>query len=170
MKKIIPLLLITLIFLNTFGFNLFLDYLLFQCKRDFSKESFYNSKRIVVLKITPEEQKNLQRVDDDEIRYKNKMYDIFKEIKKEDGLYIYCINDKTEDRLFEILFKINKTDVPDDQSQPLSTKNNLIKNYILNDKDILNFPPEKEIIFTQLAIFYNSPIKEIVLLPPELHS
>ena len=108
MKKIIPLFLITLIFLNTFGFNLFLDYLLFQCKRDFSKENFNSSKKIVILKITPEEQKNLQRVNDDEIRYKGKMYDIDKEIKKKDNLYIYCINDKTEDRLFEILFKINK--------------------------------------------------------------
>jgi hypothetical protein len=167
MKKIIPLLLINLILLNTFGFNLLLDYLIFQCKRDFSRENFYDSNKIIVLRITSCEKKNLQRIDDDEVRYKDNMYDIIKEIKKDDALYIYCVSDKKEDGLFELLFKINKNDNKNGQSEPAFTKNNLIKNYIFNDKEDFHFQVDKGRTFSYPIAIYISPIKDIVLPPPE---
>ena len=168
MKKILPLLLIILILLNTFGFNLLLDYLIFQCKKDFSTEKRYPSNEIVVLKITPDENKNLQRVDDNEVRYKNNMYDIVKEVKENDILYIYCINDKKENGLFDILFKINKNDNPKEQSRTLFTNNNLIKNYILNNNEIFHFQHKIERTLYFSCLIYTSPIKEIILPPPEL--
>jgi hypothetical protein len=78
MKKIIPVLLVILIILNTFGFNLLLDYLILKCKYDFSNERHYDPERVVLLKIGGNELKDLQRVDDKEIRYKGRMYDIIK--------------------------------------------------------------------------------------------
>ncbi len=170
MKKILPLLLITLIFLNTFGFNLLLDYLLFQCRRDFSKEKFFESNKIIVLKITSDEKKNLQRVDDNEVRYKDKMYDIIRELEKDGALYIYCISDRKEDWLFEILFKINKGDDPNEQSEPFYTKNNLIKNYLFKENDAFFFQFKKERVILHSIATYNSPVMEIILPPPELLS
>ena len=167
MKKIIPVLLIILISLNSFGFNLLLDYLIFQCKRDYSTEKYYPSNEIVVLKIIPDENKNLQRVDDNEIRYKNKMYDIVKEVKENNVLFIYCISDKKEDGLFDLLFKINKNDNPKDQSKTLFTNYNLIKNYILNDNEISHFQHKIERTLYFPCLIYTSPVKEIILPPPE---
>jgi hypothetical protein len=166
MKKNLPVLLISLIFLNTFGFNLLVDYLLFQCKRDFSAEKFYDLDKMIVLKVTGDEKIKLQRIDEDEIKYEGKMYDIFKEINRNGVLYIYCINDKKEDRLFELLFKVNKNDEPANQSVPAITKN-LIKNYILAKGENLNLEHELKIIFFNTTANYNSPIKKIVLPPPE---
>lgn len=168
MKKILPLFLILLISLNAFGFNLLLDYLIFQCKRDFSAEKYYRSNEIVVLKITLTENKNLQRIDDHEVRYKNNMYDIVKEVEKDGTLYIYCISDKKEDGLFNILYKINKNDNPKEQSKTLFNNNNLIKNYILKDNKVFHFQNKIERILYYPIIVYNSPVKEIILPPPEL--
>ncbi len=168
MKKIIPSLLIILIFLNTFGFNLLLDYLIYKCKNDFSNEKFYDLNQMVILKISPDEEKDLQRFEDDEVRFKGKMYDIIKETKKGNILYINCINDKKEDNLFEILFKINKKNDPNDQTEPVLLKNVLIKNYILNEKELFYFQFNKEILFVHTLILYSSPIKDIILPPPEL--
>ena len=170
MKKSLPLLLIILILLNTFGFNLFLDYMIFQCKRDFSMEKYYPSSEIIVLKIIPDEINNLQRVGGHEVRYKNKMYDVVKEVKKNGILFVYCINDKKEDGLFDILFKINKNDNSSEQSKTLFSNNNLIKNYILNDNQVFHFRYKSDRTLNYPTIIYNSPLKEIILPPPELSS
>ena len=170
MKKIIPVLLIILITLNTFGFNLLLDYLIQKCKYDFLNEGHHDLKQVTLLKISNDEQKNIQRVDDDEIRYKGKMYDIIKETKNNNILYIKCINDRDEDNLFEILFKINKQDNPNDKSEPLYSKNLLIKNYILNENELIHFQYKGCRIFIFSMSGYNSPFEEIILPPPELLS
>ncbi len=167
MKKIIPVLLIILIALNTFGFNLLLDYLIIKCKYDFSIERHHAKEQVTILKINDDEAKDLQRVDDDEIRYKGKLYDIIKETKKNNILYIKCINDKNEDNLFEILFKINKQDDPNDKSEPLYTKNLLIKNYILNENGMIHFNRKDKRLYIHLISTYNSPLEEIILPPPE---
>ena len=168
MKKIIPALLIVLIVLNTFGFNLLLDYLILKCKYDFSNEKHHDLEQIILLKITNDEAKGLQRVDDNEIRYKGKMYDIIKEAKENNILYINCISDRNEDNLFEILFKINKQDDPDGKSEPLYFKNLLIKNYILNENDIIHFDHKDKQSYIHLLPIYNSPVEEIILPPPEV--
>ena len=168
MKKIIPALLIVLIVLNTFGFNLLLDYLILKCKYDFSNEKHHDLEQIILLKITDDEAKDLQRVDDNEIRYKGKMYDIIKEAKENNILYINCISDRNEDNLFEILFKINKQDDPDSKSEPLYFKNLLIKNYILNENDIIHFDRKDKQPYIHLLPIYNSPVEEIILPPPEV--
>ena len=170
MKKIIPALLIVLIVLNTFGFNLLLDYLILKCKYDFSNEKHHDLEQIILLKITDDEAKDLQRVDDNEIRYKGKMYDIIKEAKENNILYINCISDRNEDNLFEILFKINKQDDPDSKSEPLYFKNLLIKNYILNENELIHFQYKGCRIFIFSMSGYNSPFEEIILPPPELLS
>ena len=168
MKKIIPALLIILIVLNTLGFNLLLDYLILKCKYDFSNEKHHDLEQIILLKITDDEAKDLQRVDDSEIRYKGKMYDIIKEAKENNILYINCISDRNEDNLFEILFKINKQDDPDSKSEPLYFKNLLIKNYILNNNDIIHFNRKDKQPYIHLLPTYNSPEEEIILPPPEV--
>jgi hypothetical protein len=170
MKKIIPVLLINLIFLNTFGFNLLLDYLIFKCRKDFSAERIYNSDEIVILKITPNERKNLQVLEDDEVRFKGEMYDVVKKIIKNNVLYIHAINDKKENRLFEILFKIDKNNDPNDHSAPVYAKNILIKNYILKETELFYFQFNKERFFTNTLLTYKSPAKDIILPPPELIS
>ncbi|MEJ2617191.1 MAG: hypothetical protein P8Z35_19730 [Ignavibacteriaceae bacterium] len=168
MKKIIPVLLIILIVLNTFGFNLLLDYLILKCKYDFSKKGHYDLEQVILLKITGDEAKEFQRIDENEIRYKGKMYDIIKETQKNNILYINCISDKNEDNLFEILFKINKQDSPNSKSEPLYTKNLLIKNYILNENDIIHYNRNDKRLYIYLIQSYNSPVEEIILPPPEL--
>ena len=168
MKKIIPLILIILITLNTFGFNLLLDFLIQKCKYDFINERNHDFKRVTLLRLTGDEEKKIQRVDDHEIRYKGKMYDIVNEIKKDNILYITCINDKSEDNLFGILFKINKQDDPNNRAEPLYTKNLLVKNYILNENDIIHFQQKDNRLFILRVSTYNSPLEEIILPPPEL--
>ena len=170
MKKIIPVLLIILLVLNTFGFNLLLDYMILKCKYDFSNEKYHDPGQITLIKINENDEKDLQRVDDNEVRYKNKMYDIIKETKKDCILYIYCINDKQEDNLFEMLFKVNKNDYPDGKSTTVNLENLLIKNYLLNENELIHFQYKSCRIFTYIMPDYNSPLEEIILPPPELLS
>ena len=141
MKRIIPALLIILIILNTFGFNLLLDFLIVKCKSDFAVQKHHDSEKVILLKIA-ENDGELQRIDGNEIRYKGRMYDIISETKNNNVLYIKCINDKKEDNLFKILFKINKQDDPNDKSEAYS-KTLLIKNYILNETDIIHFQKKR---------------------------
>ncbi|MEJ2277997.1 MAG: hypothetical protein P8Y70_09665 [Candidatus Lokiarchaeota archaeon] len=88
--------------------------------------------------------------------------------QKNNILYIKCISDKSEDNLFRILFKINKQDAPGSKSEPLYIKNLLIKNYILNENNIIHFDCKDKRLYIYLITTYNSPLEEVILPPPEL--
>ena len=66
------------------------------------------------------------------------------------------------------MFKINKQNVPNSKSEPLYTKNLLIKNYILNENDIIHFDRKDKQPYIHLLPIYNSPVEEIILPPPEV--
>ncbi len=129
MKKLIPILLIILISLNTFGFDFILGYLLFTCKLDFKEHVENNSikKDLVVFKMSQIDSNKFQKFDD-EIKYDGRMYDIVKEENKDNDKYFYCISDEKEDNLIKI---INKQS--DEQNHPSKinyVQKDLAKNYL----------------------------------------
>ncbi len=129
MKKLIPISLIILISLNTFGFDFILGYLLFTCKIDF-KEHVENDSiknEFKVFKISQIDQIKFQKLDD-EIEYDGHMYDIIKKEKKDNDIYFYCYSDEKEDSLNKIINAQN-----DEQNHPSKVnylQKDLAKNYL----------------------------------------
>ena len=129
MKKLIPILLIILISLNTFGFDFILGYLLFTCKLDFKEHVENNSikKDLVVFKMSQIDSNKFQKFDD-EIKYDGRMYDIVKEEKNDNDIYFYCYSDEKEDGINKIINEQN-----DKQNHPSKVnylQKNLAKNYL----------------------------------------
>ncbi len=133
MKKILPILLIILISLNTFGFDFILGYLLFTCKLEVKEHSANNliENEIKVFRMSQIDRSEFQKFDN-EINYKGHMYDIIKEEEKNNDVYLYCFSDEKEDSLNKIVSERNN-----EHNNPNRLKylqKDLTKNYLAPHK------------------------------------
>lgn len=146
LNKILPIILIALISLNTFGFTLVLEYLLYSCKIEFREYAARNlsEEDITVFNLSELDKSKLRRFDD-EIKYDGHMYDIVKEETRNNDVYIYCVQDKKEDKLNDIIKEQNSN-----KKSP-NKLNHIVKNLT---KNYLN-PPKVNKVFSE-SIPYNS--------------
>jgi hypothetical protein len=135
-KKLLSISLIFLIAFNAGGYF----FIYFQIENNF-KESAHNKisefiplENLELIKISRQDETNTkiheyQRLDEKEIYYHGKMYDIYKEEIQNDTVFLYCLNDEKEDILENAFAEyINKKN--DDNS--LSSVSNIIKILILS--------------------------------------
>lgn len=103
-KNILLVLIISLFSFNSFGFVIY-----FLVVRENIKESKFDEikrndsrSRIEILSFNSSDYENgeaVQRINDREIRFQGKMYDIVKVLMHSGTIIIYCIHDEKEDRL-----------------------------------------------------------------------
>lgn len=165
MKKLIPILLIILISLNTFGFDFILGYLLFTCKIEFKEHVEKNSIKndLKVFKISQVDSKKFQKFDF-EIKYDGHMYDIVKEEKKDNDIYFYCYSDEKEDSINKIINKRN-----DGQNHPSKVnylQKNLAKNYLTPENTDSNSKSNDSQIFILEHFNLPSHFCEVLSPPP----
>jgi hypothetical protein len=135
-KKLLSISLILLIMFNAGGYF----FIYFQIENHF-KESAFNQinefiplENLELIKLlrhdeTGKKIHEYQRLDEKEIYYHGKMYDIYKEEIQNDTVFLYCLNDEKEDILENAFAEyINKKN--DDNS--LSSVSNIIKILILS--------------------------------------
>ena len=169
MKKLLPVLLIILISLNTFGFNLILEYLIYSCKIHFNEyaENEMEESEMIVFRISELEKNKFKRYDD-EIKYDGHMYDIIKEVKQNGDVLIYCWSDKEEDNLNRIIDEKN-----DERKYPTKL------NYILKNltKVFINPGEINSCLLLHNSIYlipqnrnYTSRYREVPYPPPDFIS
>jgi len=164
LNKIIPIILVVLISLNTFGFNLVLECLLYSWKTEF-KEYVVNSnseKKITIFHLSELDQNKLRRFDD-EINYDGHMYDVVKEGAKKNDVYIYCVKDKKEDELNDLVSEQHTN-----KKYPLK-----LSHLIKNMTKIYLSPPKDNKLFSDHISFstfenkkYTSRYREVISPPP----
>jgi hypothetical protein len=109
-KKIFLSSLAILFLLNTSGLELFFAVMQSEFKKDAEEimEGFSSLKDFSIIKITNTDLRGIIFINDNEISYKMKRYDICKVKKTADTIYYYCYNDENEQNLIDIFIGTNK--------------------------------------------------------------
>ncbi len=108
----------------------------------------------------------LERINEREIRFRGKMYDVVKEERQDDKLIFYCIHDEKEDKLDkEFSDEIRKN--LDSKSATNSLTNILQLIQYAETVDRLNiFAPEQKNNFLNFCVIQHSQIELQILTPP----
>lgn len=143
MKKILTLLLCSMILFNTCGFY----FAYFQIRSYFKQIAFNRINEYVSLeninviktnpKFTCSEMQIFERVNDNEILYLEKMYDICKEERRGDTLVLYCLNDENEDKLNHAFAEFVKWNNNGNGRTPVKSLLNTVIKIALSPKEIV---------------------------------
>ncbi len=174
MKKIFAILLLTFLIINSIGFIAFYYYNSNLIKNEIKALFLKNPvlDKLELISIEKSQLKNpsiFRRVNDKEIRYKGKLYDVFKEIVSTDKILFYGINDKKEEELFSNLSNYYKGQF---------NSNNIFKDKIRNFNQLFFFGFIDKVssidkldiqnsIFLHLPTFYKSIVIDIISPPPK---
>jgi hypothetical protein len=174
MKKLISIILSSLIILNTFGFNIIIFFLIQESRTENLEiieehPETIAGKNIIIFSLRDDRP---VFINPKEIRYGNELYDIV--YKKDNGsdTILYCINDRKENELHTAFRSLNDMNdspasVPDHLT--VNILKNLLKNYLPNpiDHPIKNFNTRQYC----LKSFGSVPIviPEKIYPPPQLH-
>ncbi len=163
LKKSLAFLILLVLLFNSIGY-----YLLFEVKRHVIKKEMqaaiqHRSSKMVILKIDhPEKDREFQRIDKKEFRYKGAMYDIVREISTGNTTVFVCIHDVKETGLFAGLKQ-----EPKNRDHPA-----LWDHQVMIFSSIpaieLNMDGFSELLFPKLEISINSPTLGTWSPPPEL--
>ncbi len=128
MKKIISVILILLFFYNSLGYIIIYKHQqsIYKAVNIKKIENQIPIDELKVIKITQGEEKYLQYLDEREIRFKGKMYDLVKVEKHSSYKIIYCVPDEAEDVLEEIFLHNLKQNSDCDEKEPASNNISLI--------------------------------------------
>jgi hypothetical protein len=177
LRKLISILLLILFIYNICGYFVIFKGMQFEIKNNMKNlavkalpdESF----EIIKIANDYKESKNIRWLEKNEFIYKEKLYDIFRVKKDKDYTYYYCINDKSEEKLFANLQK--QTDNNTDNNAPINQKSKSASKLII-DLALVN----KIALTKQLSIFnyqfsiynnnYSSVESEPISPPPEFRS
>lgn len=128
-----------------------------------------SSKRIEVLSISVadyEAGKLLQRINEREIRFQGKMYDVVKEERQDGKLIFSCIHDEKEDELNkEFSNEVRKNLDSKSATNPLTNLLQLIQ-YAETGKKVNVSSPEQKNSYSNFCVIQHSQIDLQVLTPP----
>ncbi len=172
MKRNISILLLILILLNTSGFSLMFGLLYYSCKLENENPGamLETGKQKLVLTVKKSGLADIVRVNDREIKYKGKMYDVIKEEVRGEVHYIYCVWDKQEDRIvsaYNNFHQSNKAETPYTNDASKLILKNLIKNFIIPSKFAGLQQSSYKNNFAELSNYYQSVIPDIQFPPPK---
>ena len=132
MKKIIVILVSFLLLLNSFGY-IFVYFLVRQNLKSEAMEKLRNYKgdeELIVITIAKNSLNcsgnDYEMIDEHEIRYKGKMYDIYKQVENENNINLYCVCDEKENNLDRAFYLCIKELTSSNTSQPA------LRNIVMN--------------------------------------
>lgn len=155
---------------NIFGYIIIFQCTLFQIKKNVKKYASKNlsEKELTIIKLT--NSNNIKWIDGSELIYKGELFDVIKQKTIDKITYLYCINDKTEEKLFSELQKdLNKNS---DNGLPVNKQSKsllkLIPTFaliaIFKLQPIINYI---DIIYKSDADLYISVSLDIISPPPK---
>jgi hypothetical protein len=149
MKKVIIILVSFLLLLNSFGY-VFVYFLVRQNLKSESIEnlrSYTGDEELIVITIAKNSLNSTgndyDMIDENEIKYKGKMYDIYKQVENENNINLYCVCDEKEDNLNKAFYLCIKELTSNNTSRPA------LRNIVMN-KISIGIIPETDNIFTGL--------------------
>jgi hypothetical protein len=110
LRKAFAILLLLFFLFNSMGYYFLFELNKFQVKKEMQSRSGKKSVKFCLLKIAdPEKDLSFKRIHKKEIRFKNQMYDVIKEVKNKNVTLFYCLKDSKEDNLLSAMSKNAKT-------------------------------------------------------------
>lgn len=105
-----------------------------------------------------------------EFRYKENMYDIVRQVLRNDSIIYYCVNDKKEELLNSNLKDFIQRNI--DNELPQNKKLNLllgklIKDYIKDEHTVIFMNIHRDLFFKNPAIHLNSVYISVATPPPK---
>jgi hypothetical protein len=171
-KKIFIILFSALLLFNSFGYI----FVYLQVKNNLKDESLEKLKEYI-----PEEELEviiynskdslsdgkIEFIEDDEIKYYDRMYDVYKKVEKSSVIYFYCVGDEKENVLNKAFSTYIKSIISKDTPQPALKNILMIKLSfaIINQTDnLLANKLEQLISYSKLFLTTNYP--EVLTPPP----
>jgi hypothetical protein len=173
-KKVFVILFSLLLSFNSFGYI----FVYLQVKGCLKDESFVKLKEyipedelevIVINKDDNSSDNKLEFLDEDEIKYCDKMYDVYKKVEKGNSIYYYCIGDEKENILNKAFLSYIKDVISKDTPQPALKNILLIKLSvaIISKADDL-IPQTNEKLISCSKLFLTTNYTEVLTPPPRL--
>ena len=157
-----------------FGYNIAGYYITFSALRYLNKTEIENSilnthqKNIEVIEV---KKNSFSYVNEEEINYHGKLYDIIRKEVKGDSVYFYCVNDKKEEHLFANLYKHIKNHLGDSGSLPdksgKKSKTEMVKDYFPHDYSVNIHLSSNAFLYVRPVLAYQLFFKEITPPPPQ---
>jgi hypothetical protein len=108
LKKILVYLLLFLFLFNSMGYYFVFELHKYRVKKEMQTLADKCAVALTILKIADAEyDREFQRIDKKEIRYKGALYDVIKEIQTGGTTIFYCIHDKKEENLLAAMKTVN---------------------------------------------------------------
>ncbi|MCX6164841.1 MAG: hypothetical protein NTU73_08300 [Ignavibacteriae bacterium] len=178
MKKITSILIILLLFFDSCGYI----FVYIELSNYFKQEAsikindFISDDNLEIIALHKSElSKNnslIQFINENEIKYKGELYDIYKEVSKEDSVYYYCLNDNDENILEKAFAEYveNNTQEKNKNTPINSILDNIIKS--ANVPSVFNnFNFQTSVNFiTQNINFFSQYSVDIPTPPPKNYS
>jgi hypothetical protein len=131
-----------LVLLFNFGFSFLYTGFALKTNRENAKVCMNTTNDCFLQVLKIKDESNFQRIDDHEIQFEGKMYDVKKEVRSEGFLYIYCSHDESEDNLLATLksiVNVNSDSKKQENNQnDFSSQLDFAKKYLTSEKFFLN--------------------------------
>lgn len=147
-----------------------------QAKELFKKQGLIESQTInstdllIKIVIPYNQSRNYSKfnfIDDNEIKYEGKMYDIVKRENNHNEIILYCISDENEDKLEKAFITYIENHSNEKSNTPVKT---ILKQLItegINNSIIQTYPDERIIKYISITSdLYKSPQTEVPTPPP----
>jgi hypothetical protein len=109
LNKSLAYILLFLFVFNSMGYYFIFEIHKYHVKKEMQTRADKASYALTILKVAdPVNNREFQRVEKKEIRYKGSLYDVIKEIKTGSTTIFYCLHDKKEENLLAAMKKVNK--------------------------------------------------------------
>ena len=149
MRKVVPFLLLFIFLFNTMGY-----FIVFKCSRFYIKETVENAiedgvdaQFLTSITVQKNEIHELEWTDENEFRYKNDFFDVFKKVEHVSAVTYYCLDDTKERNLVSALDE------------------HILKN-VIGDKPLKNNSEKSPNLYESIKLF----IHDIFVLSPVVHS
>ena len=169
-KKLISVLLIFLLALNSFGFYLVFGFLILDCKVEAVEiaQGIRNLEKADVTAFKFSSSEVIPWTDENEIKLSGHLYDVVKKEQKPAGVYLFCVADEREDKISsEFHSFINNENNSAAKNINVLSIEKLFKNFLYPNFTFQQNPVEDNQLSLTVNSFYLSPQLKIPLPPPK---
>jgi hypothetical protein len=163
LKKAFALSILFVILFNSMGYYILFELDKLIVRKEMNARISKTSESLICLKIKKGDQNpSFHRLDDREIEFNGRLYDIFREIDRGDERLIFCIQDTKEEQLYSGLKQINHN------KQRISLWDHMVKMAIPEEALKLEYISPENINFPRLKFLLTSSDLQAWSPPPEL--
>ena len=163
MKKVFALSLLFFILFNSMGYYILFELDKLIVRKEMSARISESATNLICLQIEKgEKNPSFHRLDDKEIEYRGRLYDVFREVDKGDSKLIFCIPDTKEEQLYSGLKRINHN------KQRLNLWDHMVKIALPEGVMHLEFITPDDLKFPHIKTPISSSVLPTWSPPPEL--